>query len=134
MAREVFAELGLDHLASIGVAKGEERKPGMETLFVHGRELPLQLAMDHAGFHLIQEIRDEAHRFAIGTHRTRRAADMTRSALDEVPGIGPARKKALLMHFGTARAVKDARLEDLRRAPGVSAKVAQMIYDYFHNS
>jgi excinuclease ABC subunit C len=73
VAREVFAELGLDHLLSIGVAKGEERKPGLETLFVHGRERPLQLAMDHAGFHLIQEVRDEAHRFAIAGHRARRA-------------------------------------------------------------
>ena len=80
----------------------------------------------------LQRLRDEVHRFAIGAHRQKRAKAMTTSPLDEVPGIGPARKKALLMHFGTARAVRDASLQDLQRAPGVSAAVAQTIYDFYH--
>jgi excinuclease ABC subunit C len=82
-------------------------------------------------FHL-QRLRDEAHRFAIGAHRTKRAANFTKSPLDDVPGIGPARKKALLMHFGTARAVRAASLEDLERAPGVSRAMARAIHDHFH--
>ena len=80
----------------------------------------------------LQRLRDEAHRFAIGTHRAKRAKSLTTSTLDEVPGIGPNRKRALLMHFGTARAVKGAALEDLERAPGISKAMARQIYDYFH--
>ena len=81
----------------------------------------------------MQRLRDEAHRFAIGAHRQKRSKAITTSSLDDVPGIGPARKKALLMHFGTAKAVKDARLEDLQRAPGVSIAMARAVYDYFHD-
>ena len=80
----------------------------------------------------LQRLRDEAHRFAIGTHRQKRAKGLTTSTLDEVPGIGPNRKRALLMHFGTARAVKGAALEDLERAPGISKAMARQIHDYFH--
>ena len=129
VAREVFAELGLDHLLSIGVAKGEERKPGLETLFVHGRAQPLQLAMDNAGFHLLQEIRDEAHRFAIVGHRARRAKARGRSTLEDIPGIGPARRKSLLTHFGGLDGVRTATVEDLCRAPGISRQLAQAIHD-----
>jgi excinuclease ABC subunit C len=82
----------------------------------------------------LQRLRDEAHRFAIGTHRAKRAKSLTTSTLDEVPGIGPNRKRALLMHFGTARAVKGAALEDLERAPGISKGTARQLYDYFHPS
>ncbi|KAF0163425.1 MAG: excinuclease ABC subunit C [Rhodocyclaceae bacterium] len=132
VAREVFAELGLDHLASIGVAKGEGRKPGLETLFVHGptgpRELPLQLAMDHAGFHLIQEIRDEAHRFAIVGHRARRAKARGRSKLEDVAGVGPARRKKLLAQFGGLDGVKAATIEDLCRVDGISRRLAEEIH------
>ncbi|MCX7155396.1 MAG: excinuclease ABC subunit UvrC [Rhodocyclales bacterium] len=132
VAREVFAELGLDHLASIGVAKGEERKPGLETLFVHGptgpHELPLQLAMDHAGFHLIQEIRDEAHRFAIVGHRARRAKARGRSKLEDVAGVGPARRKKLLAQFGGLDGVKAATIEDLCRVDGISRRLAEEIH------
>ncbi|MBK8118796.1 MAG: excinuclease ABC subunit UvrC [Sulfuritalea sp.] len=128
VAREVFAELGLDHLASIGVAKGEDRKPGLETLFVHGRSMPLQLGMDHPGFHLIQEIRDEAHRFAIVGHRARREKARGRSKLEDVVGVGPARRKKLLAQFGGFDGVKAATIEDLCRVDGISRRLAEEIH------
>ncbi|MCX7167247.1 MAG: excinuclease ABC subunit UvrC [Rhodocyclales bacterium] len=128
VAREVFAELGLDHLASIGVAKGEDRKPGLETLFVHGRSMPLQLGMDHPGFHLIQEIRDEAHRFAIVGHRARRAKVRGRSRLEDVAGVGPARRKKLMAQFGGLDGVKAATIEDLCRVDGISRRLAEEIH------
>jgi excinuclease ABC subunit C len=127
IAREVFADLGLDHLLSVGVAKGEERRPGLETLFVYGRDEPLQLAMDHAGFHLIQEIRDEAHRFAIVGHRARRAKPRSRSTLEDVVGIGPERRRRLLANFGGLDGVRNATVDDLCRVPGISKNLAQSI-------
>lgn len=132
VAREVFAELGLGHLASMGVAKGEERKPGLETLFVHDRDMPLELAMDNPGFHLIQEIRDEAHRFAIVGHRARRAKARGRSALEDVAGIGPTRRRNLLAHFGGLDGVKAATVEDLCRVSGISRTLAESIYRQLH--
>ncbi len=132
VAREVFAELGLDHLASIGVAKGEERRPGHETLFVHGKAEPLQLAMDHPGFHLIQEIRDEAHRFAIVGHRARRAKARGRSTLEDVAGIGAARRRKLLAQFGGLDGVRAATVDDLCRVEGISRKLAEDIHKQFH--
>ncbi len=134
IAREVFDELGLGHLVSAGIAKGEERRAGMETLFVHGRGEPLQLAPDHTGFHLIQEIRDEAHRFAIAGHRARRARARGRSRLEDVPGIGPARRRSLLAHFGGLDGVMAATVDDLCRADGISRKMAQTIFDHLHTS
>ncbi|PKO83192.1 MAG: excinuclease ABC subunit C [Betaproteobacteria bacterium HGW-Betaproteobacteria-11] len=128
VAREVFAELGLGSMQSIGVAKGEGRKPGLETLFVHGRSQPLQLAMDNAGFHLLQEIRDEAHRFAITGHRARRAKARSRSTLEDVPGIGPARRKKLLAQFGGLAGVRAATVDDLCRIDGISRRLAEVIH------
>jgi len=128
---EVFAELGIDDLAYVGVAKGPDRNAGHETFYYpDGREFTLP--PNNAVLFYIQRLRDEAHRFAIGAHRQKRAKAMGSSPLDEVPGIGPARKKALLMHFGTGRAVRNASLEDLQKAPGVSGAVAQAVYDFYH--
>jgi len=129
----VLDELGIEDVPIIGVSKGPDRNAGRETFhFPDGREFTLPVNSP-VMFHL-QRLRDEAHRFAIGAHRTRRAKAIGVSTLDEVPGIGPARKKALLMHFGTARAVKGASLEDLQKAPGVSKAMAQGIYDFFHGA
>ena len=126
-------ELGVHDVPVVGISKGPDRNAGREHFHLpDGRES--MLPMNSPVLFYLQRLRDEAHRFAIGAHRTRRAAAMTTSALDEVPGIGPARKKALLMHFGTARAVRGAALEDLMRAPGVSAAVARTVYDHFHPS
>jgi excinuclease ABC subunit C len=127
----VLAELGIEDVPLVGISKGPDRNAGREIMHLpDGRELTLPLN-DPLLFYL-QLLRDEAHRFAIGAHRQKRAKAITVSALDEVPGIGPARKKALLMHFGTARAVRNASLEDLQRAPGVSSTMARHVYDFFH--
>lgn len=128
---EVVRELGVEDVAFIGVSKGPDRNAGRETFhFPDGREF--DLPVNAPVLFYLQRLRDEAHRFAIGAHRAKRSKAITASPLDEVPGIGPSRKKALLMHFGTARAVRSASLEDLQRAPGVSAAVAQTVYDYYH--
>ncbi|MDB5702698.1 MAG: uvrC [Sphingomonadales bacterium] len=129
----VLDAMGVEDVPLVGVAKGPDRNAGRETFhLVDGREI--NLPMNHPVLFYLQRLRDEAHRFAIGAHRTKRAKALVTSTLDDVPGIGPARKKALLMHFGTARAVKNASLEDLRKAPGVSGTMAQGLYDYFHAS
>jgi len=133
VARDVLVELGLEHLSSIGVAKGVERKPGLETLFLHGQPEPLQLAPDHAGFHLVQEIRDEAHRFAVAGHRARRAKVRNHSALEDVAGVGPGRRRKLLAHFGGLQGVQAATIEDLCRVDGISRKLAENIYAELHS-
>lgn len=125
-----LAELGVD-VPIVGVAKGPDRNAGRETFYLpSGREFTLPPNAPVMFF--LQRLRDEAHRFAIGAHRAKRAKSLTQSPLDEVPGIGPARKKALLMHFGTSRAVKGATLEDLERAPGISSQMALAIWQHFH--
>ncbi len=130
-ALESLSELGIDDVAVAGVAKGPDRNAGRETFFLPGgREFTLPVNSPTL-FH-IQRLRDEAHRFAIGAHRQKRSKALTTSPLDDVPGIGPARKKALLMHFGTARAIRNASLADIQRAPGVSAATAQAVYDFYH--
>jgi excinuclease ABC subunit C len=124
--------LGIEDVPFIGVSKGPDRHAGRETFhFPDGREFDLPINAPVLFY--LQRLRDEAHRFAIGAHRTKRSKAITSSPLDEVPGIGPARKKALLTHFGTARAVRDASLDDLQRAPGVSVAMARIVYDHYHN-
>jgi excinuclease ABC subunit C len=129
---EVMEDMGVHDVPVVGVAKGPHHgREGREIFhFPGGRELTLQ--PNSALLFYLQRLRDEAHRFAIGTHRAKRAKSLTTSTLDEVPGIGPTRKRALLMHFGTARAVKGAALEDLEKAPGISSATARQVYDYFH--
>jgi excinuclease ABC subunit C len=128
---EVMEEEGVHDVPVVAVSKGPDRNAGRETFHLPGgREITLP--PNSALLFYLQRLRDEAHRFAIGTHRAKRAKSLTTSTLDEVPGIGPNRKRALLMHFGTARAVKGAALEDLEKAPGISRTMARQLYDYFH--
>jgi excinuclease ABC subunit C len=130
--KSVMEALGIDDVPFIGIAKGPHHgRDGREVFhFPDGRELTLPVNAPVLFY--LQRLRDEVHRYAIGAHRTKRAKAITASPLDEVPGIGPARKKALLLHFGTARAVRSASLEDLQKAPGVSAAVAQTVHDFYH--
>lgn len=124
-------DIAIQDVAFIGISKGPDRHAGRERFhFPDGREFTLPVNAPVMFY--LQRLRDEAHRFAIGAHRKKRSKAISASPLDEVPGVGPARKKALLLHFGTGRAVRDASLEDLMRAPGVSAAVAQTIYDFYH--
>ena len=128
---DILEEAGVSDVPIVGVAKGPDRNAGREIFHLPGgREV--SFPPNSALLFYLQRLRDEAHRFAIGTHRAKRAKSLTTSTLDEVPGIGPNRKRALLMHFGTARAVKGAALDDLERAPGISKAMARQIYDYFH--
>jgi excinuclease ABC subunit C len=130
VARQVLSELGLEDIAIVGIAKGPDRDAGRERFFMPGKP-PFSLEPRDPVLYFLQRLRDEAHRFAIGTHRTRRAADITKSALDEVPGIGAGRKRALLHHFGSARAVAVATLEDIKAVAGISDALAQKIHDHF---
>lgn len=130
-AVEVLAELGLDDVALVGVAKGVDRDHGKEEFHRPGRA-PIALPRQHPVLYFVQRLRDEAHRFAIGTHRAARAKATTRTPLDEVPGIGPTRKRALLQHFGSAKAVTRAGLPDLMAVPGISEAMARTIHDFFH--
>jgi excinuclease ABC subunit C len=129
---EAMEDAGVHDIPVVGVAKGPHHgREGREVFHLPGgREITLP--PNSALLFYLQRLRDEAHRFAIGTHRAKRAKSLTTSTLDEVPGIGPNRKRALLMHFGTARAVKGAALEDLEKAPGISSGTARQLYDYFH--
>ncbi|MGA9580680.1 MAG: excinuclease ABC subunit UvrC [Allosphingosinicella sp.] len=124
---------GIHDVPVVAISKGPDRNAGREVMHrPDGREITLPT--NSPVLFYLQRLRDEAHRFAIGAHRTKRAKSMTASPLDEVPGIGPSRKRALLMHFGTAKAVRGAALEDLEKAPGISKTMARGIYDYFHPS
>ncbi len=131
-AKAVLEDLGIEDLCLVGVAKGPHHgRDGREVFhMLDGREF--QLPVNAPVLFYLQRLRDEVHRYVIGAHREKRAKAIGASPLDEVPGIGPARKKALLMHFGTGRAVRNASLEDLKKAPGVSAAVAQQVYDFYH--
>lgn len=129
--RETLEELGIEDLPIVAVSKGPDRNAGREVFhFPDGREKTLPT--NSSVLFYLQRLRDEAHRYAIGAHRDRRTRSISASPLDEIAGIGPARKRALLLHFGTAGKVRAASLEDLKRAPGVSEAVAQAIYDFYH--
>jgi excinuclease ABC subunit C len=129
--REVFADLGVSGVVLAAIAKGPDRNAGLER--IHLPDKPeISLPPRSAVLYFLQRLRDESHRFAIGTHRARRAKRMDRSALDSIPGVGPGRKRALLNHFGSARAVESAGLADLESTRGVSKALAQKIYDFFH--
>ena len=130
---ETLEDMGVHDVPVIGVSKAPDRNAGREHFHTpDGREMTLP-PNSPLLFH-IQRLRDEAHRFAIGAHRTKRAKSLTTSPLDDVPGIGPARKRALLMHFGTARAVREAALADIEKVPGISKAMATLVYDYFRAS
>ncbi|HEX4767982.1 MAG TPA: excinuclease ABC subunit UvrC [Lichenihabitans sp.] len=139
--RQILDELGVpmmfgpggrpEGLAVVGIAKGPDRNAGRETFFVAGRDA-FKLQERDPALYFVQRLRDEAHRFAIGTHRAKRKKDIMRSPLDEITGIGPNRKRALLHAFGTAKAISRASLGDLEKVPGVNAATAKRIYDFFH--
>jgi excinuclease ABC subunit C len=131
-AQETLAALGLTDIPLVGVAKGPDRDAGRETFHMAGRE-PFMLKPRDPVLYFIQRLRDEAHRFAIGSHRARRKKDLREAGLQEIPGIGPTRKRALLQHFGTLKAIERASAGDLAKVPGVSAETARKIYDFFHD-
>jgi excinuclease ABC subunit C len=132
-AREVLHGLGVEGVQIASIAKGPDRDAGRETFFVEGAE-PFKLPQRDACLFFVQRLRDEAHRFAIGTHRARRKKEFVKSPLDEIPGVGPARKRALLQAFGTAKAVARAGLADLEKTPGVNAATARLVYNFFHEN
>ena len=132
-AREVMHGLGVEGVKIASIAKGPDRDAGRETFFVEGGE-PFKLPQRDATLFFVQRLRDEAHRFAIGTHRARRKKEFVKSPLDEIPGIGPARKRALLHAFGTAKAVARAGLADLEKTPGLNAATARIVYGFFHEN
>jgi excinuclease ABC subunit C len=132
VAAEVLAEQGLHSTRLIGIAKGPERKPGEEDIVFPDRAQPLNLPSDHPGLHLLQQIRDEAHRFAIQGHRARRAKARTTSSLEEIEGVGAHKRKALLAHFGGLRGVQSASVDDLARVPGISRALAERIFASLH--
>ncbi len=132
VASEVLAEQGLHSTRLVGIAKGPERKPGEEDIIFPDRPQPLNLPPDHPGLHLLQQIRDEAHRFAIQGHRARRAKARTTSSLQEIEGIGTRKRQALLAHFGGLRGIQSATVDDLARAPGISRALAERIFSSLH--
>ncbi|MBV8243963.1 MAG: excinuclease ABC subunit UvrC [Hyphomicrobiales bacterium] len=130
-AQETLAALGIVDVPLVAVAKGPDRDAGMETFFLPGRE-PFKLKPRDPAVYFVERLRDEAHRFAVGSHRVRRRRDIREAGLQEIPGIGPTRKRALLHHFGTLKAIERAALADLAKVPGISAETARKIYDFFH--
>ena len=132
IARQAFADLGVSDVALAAIAKGPDRNAGRETFHVPGKA-PFSLERNNPVLYFLQRLRDEAHRYAIGSHRAKRSRKIGRSALDEIAGIGAKRKRALLHHFGSVRAVERAGLTDLEAVVGISERVAKAIYDHFHS-
>jgi excinuclease ABC subunit C len=131
--RKILSDLGIeDRVVAIGIAKGQDRDAGRERFFVKGKD-SFSLPVRDPVLYFVQRLRDEAHRFAIGSHRARRKKDLREAGLQEIPGIGPTRKRALLQHFGTLKAIERASQADLAKVPGVSAETARKIYDFFHD-
>ena len=130
-AQGVLTELGVTGVAVAAIAKGPDRNAGRESFFMAGLE-PFKLSPRDPALYFVQRLRDEAHRFAIGTHRARRKKEFTKSPLDEIQGVGPARKRALLHAFGTAKAISRAALSDFAKVPGINAATARLVYDFFH--
>jgi excinuclease ABC subunit C len=130
-ALTTLAEIGIADVPVAAIAKGPDRDAGMEQFHLPVRE-PFRLEPRDPALYFMQRLRDEAHRFAIGTHRAKRSRELVRSPLDEIEGVGPRRKRALLLHFGTVKAIERASLEDLASAPGVNAATAKAVYGFFH--
>jgi len=132
-AQETLSALGVTDVPLVAIAKGPDRDAGRETFFMAGRD-PFRLPPRDPLLYFIERLRDEAHRFAIGSHRARRKKDIREAGLQEIPGIGPTRKRALLRHFGTVKAIERASLPDLAQVPGINAETARKIYEFFHES
>lgn len=132
VARQVFEQLGLSDVPLVGVAKGPDRDAGRETFYRPG-QAPFKLPPRDPTLYFIQRLRDEAHRFAIGTHRAKRKREVGKNPLDEIAGIGPSRKRALMLAFGSAKAVSRASYADLAKVPGINAATARLVYDFFHD-
>jgi excinuclease ABC subunit C len=132
-ARTILDELGIADLPMAAIAKGPDRDAGRETFFLPGRP-PFKLPPRDPLLYFVERLRDEAHRFAVGSHRQRRQRNLREAGLQEIPGVGPTRKRALLHHFGTLKAIERASVADLAHVPGISAETARKIYDFFHES
>jgi len=130
-AQETLTSLGIIDVPLVAIAKGADRDAGMETFLLPGRD-PFKLRPRDPVLYFVERLRDEAHRFAVGSHRIRRRRDLREAGLQEIPGIGPTRKRALLHHFGTLKAIERAAPADLAKVPGISAETARKIYDFFH--
>ena len=132
-ARETLASLGVTGLPLVAIAKGPDRDAGRETFHAPGKP-SFKLPPRDPVLYFVQRLRDEAHRFAVGSHRARRKRDIREAGLQEIAGIGPTRKRALLRHFGTLKQIERASLSDLSKVPGINAETARRIYDFFHDA
>ena len=131
-AARVLAELGVQGITLIGVAKGADRRPGQEQLFLLGQDTPTILAPDSSALHLIQRVRDEAHRFAIAGHRRKRAKRHSESILETIPGLGPVKRRELLKHFGGLQGILRAGIDDFVQIRGLGRSLAELIYEHLH--